>query len=160
MRKSLITIALAFGLLAGSASAASATTPARDGSARDGSARDSSASHKTPVAPEFVLKKGRYRIVWGVRPAGRFVIYSGPGVYLRGTHWTRWTATTARATGELWGIDSRLENLGRASIVLSAPKSHNGLVYYSALHIVGGKSVEHYWRWHWSGPEIGWSPVG
>jgi hypothetical protein len=150
MRKSLIAIALTFGLLAGSASAASATTLARDGSA----------SHKVPVASEFVFKNGKYRIVWGVRPAGRFTIYSGPGVYLLRTRWTTWTATKARATGELWGMDSRLVDLGHVSIVLSAPKSHNGLVYYSALHIVGGRGVEDHWRWYWSGPEIGWTPIG
>lgn len=119
-----------------------------------------SAGRKAPVAPELVSKDGRYRVVWGVRPAGRFTIYSGPGVYLLGTRWASWTAATARATGELWGLDAKLMNLGHASIVLSAPKSHDGLVYYSALRIIGGKDVVHYWRWYWSGPEIGWTPAG
>jgi hypothetical protein len=108
----------------------------------------------------LVSKDGRYRVVWGVRPAGRFTIYSGPSVYLLGTRWASWTAATARATGELWGLDAKLLNLGHASIVLSAPKSHDGLVYYSALRIIGGKDVVHYWRWYWSGPEIGWTPAG
>ena len=98
-----------------------------------------SAGRKAPVAPELVSKDGRYRVVWGVRPAGRFTIYSGPSVYLLGTRWASWTAATARATGELWGLDAKLMNLGHASIVLSAPKSHDGLVYYSALRIIGGK---------------------
>jgi hypothetical protein len=119
-----------------------------------------SAGRKAPVAPELSSKGGRLHIVWGVRPAGRFTIYLGPSVYLLGTHWTSWTATTARATGELWGLDAKLMNLGHASIVLSAPKSHDGLVYYSALRIVGGTSVVHNWRWYWSGPEIGWTPAG
>jgi hypothetical protein len=122
-------------------------------------AAGASAGRKTPVAPELVSKDGRYRIVWGVRPAGRFTIYSGPGVYLLGTRWTSWTAATARATGELWGLDAKLMNLGHASIVLSAPKSHDGLVYYSALRIVGGKDVVQNWRWYWSGLEIGWTPA-
>ena len=117
-------------------------------------------SHRAPVAPEFVYKNGRYRVIWGVRPAGRFTIYSGPSVYLLGTRWTSWTAATARATGELWGVATKLVDLGHASIVLSAPKSHNGLVYYSALRIIGGKDVVHYWHWYWSGPDIGWTPVG
>ena len=118
-----------------------------------------SAGRKTPVAPELADKDGRYRIVWGVRPAGRFTIYGGPGLYLLGTRWASWTAATARATGELWGLDTKLVNLGHASIVLSAPKSHDGLVYYSALRIIGGKDVVRYWRWYWSGPEIGWTPA-
>ena len=58
------------------------------------------------------------------------------------------------------GIGRQALNLGHVSIVLSAPKSHDGLVYYSALRIVGGKGVVHYWRWYWSGPEIGWTPAG
>ena len=62
---------------------------------------DAPVIHKAPVAPEFVYKNGRYRVVWGVRPAGRFTIYSGPSVYLLGTRWSSWTAATARATGEL-----------------------------------------------------------
>src|ERR1039457_2391426 len=95
----------------------------------------------------------------GTGRAGRFTIYGGPGVYLLGTRWASWTAATARATGELWGLDAKLTDLGHASIVLSAPKSHDGLVYYSALRIVGGKDVVHYWRWYWSGPDIGWTPV-
>ena len=165
MRNSLITIALAIGLLAGSASTVSATTTATAPKLPalynlEGAQYAASASRKAPVAPELVSKGGRYRIVWGVRPAGRFTIYSGPGVYLLGTRWASWTAATARATGELWGVDAKLVDLGHVSIVLSAPKSHDGLVYYSALRIVGGGAVVHYWLWHWSGPEIGWTPAG
>jgi hypothetical protein len=118
-----------------------------------------SAGRKTPVAPELVSKDGRFRIVWGVRPAGQFTIFSGPGVYLLGTRWASWTAAAARATGELWGVDAKRGDLGHASIVLSAPESHDGLVYYSALRIVGGMGVVPYWRWYWSGLDIGWSPV-
>ena len=29
-----------------------------------------------------------------------------------------------------------------------------------AGRIAGEKGVEHYWHWYWSGPEIGWSPIG
>ncbi len=118
-----------------------------------------SAGRQTPVAPELA-PAGRLRIVWGVRPAGRFTIFTGPGVYLLGTRWASWTAATARATGELWGVDAKRADLGHASIVLSAPESHDGLVYYSALHIVGVMGVVPYWRWNWSGGEIGWTPAG
>jgi hypothetical protein len=162
MRKYLISIGLAVGLLAGSASAASAATatglPFPGGVSP--AQRGASAARQVPAVPELVFKSGRYRIVWGVRPAGRFTIYSGPGVYLLGTRWTSWTTATARATGQLWGVDAKRVDLGSASIVLSAPKSHDGRVYYSALHIIGGGAVAHYWRWYWSGPEIGWSPAG
>lgn len=51
-------------------------------------------------------------------------------------------------------------DLGHASIVLSAPKSHDRVLYYSALRIVGGKDVVRNWRWYWSGPDIGWTPAG
>lgn len=118
-----------------------------------------SAGPRLPVAPEFVFKNGRYRVVWGIRPAGRFTIFSGPSLYLLGTRWTKWTATTAQATGELWGVASKTIDLGHATIVLSAPKSHRGLLYYSALRIIGGKSVVHNWHWIWSGPAVGWAPV-
>jgi hypothetical protein len=118
-----------------------------------------SASRRLPVAPEFAFKNGRYRVIWGVRPPGRFTIFSGPGVYLLKTRWTAWTATTARATGELWGTATKTIDLGRATIVLSAPKLHHGLLYFSALHILGGRSVVHSWRWIWSGPAIGWAPA-
>jgi hypothetical protein len=137
-------------------------SPAQHGAAHTTSVVGAGASavHRVPAAPELVFKNGRYRVIWGVRPAGRFTIYSGPGVYLLGTHWTSWTATAARATGQLWGVDAKRVYLGAASIVLSAPKSHDGRLYYSALHIIGGKGVAPYWRWYWSGPQIGWSPAG
>jgi hypothetical protein len=152
MRKSLTAIGLAIALLAGSTTAASATTAAKPNAA-------ASAVRRLPAVPELVFKNGHYRIVSAVRPAGRFTIYSGPGVYLQGTHWTSWTATTARATGQLWGVDAKLVDLGSVSIVLSAPKSHNGKMYYSALHIIGGTGVTPRWRWYWSGLQIGWSPA-
>jgi hypothetical protein len=158
MRKYLIAIGLAVGLVAGNAGAASAATPARPLVTYN--LGGASAVRKLPAVPELVFKSGHYRIISAVRPAGRFIIYSGPGVYLQGTRWTRWTAAAARATGQLWGVDARLVDLGSASIVLSAPKSHDGKMYYSALHIIGGKGVATSWLWYWSGPLIGWSPAG
>ena len=88
MRKSLITIVLAFGLLAGSASAASATTPARDSSAKPA---------PLPVLYNYDFKTGGWTL-GEVRQKGAWLIFIDGSAFIYKMHWSRWNAKTAVAT--------------------------------------------------------------
>ncbi len=100
----------------------------------------------------------REQTVRTYRPHRLWVAHGGPDLYIGGLRWADWRPGSATGAGNAVGEDSTRFSLGRVRVYLSDSvySTYYSIWYFAKLHLSGGHSLAHYWRWSW--PDQEWLP--